>query len=210
MNRVTPSRKLTIADIDDIRAYERVRDTVRTEMIKLRNLRRVSVGTMVSLAFENRETIRFQIQEMARVERITTGEGIQAELDAYNTLVPEPGQLCATLFIELTSDAAVREWLPKLVGIEKSVLLRFPNGDQARGGVDAQHAAQLTRTDVTAAVHSITFDLTSDQCGVLGPGTVVSIDHPCYREETELNATTVSELFTDLSGGGARRTVTRS
>ena len=200
MSISVPTRKLTVADIDDIRAYERIRETFRTEMIALRDRRRVSVGTMVSLVFENRQTIRFQIQEMARVEGITTDQGIQQELDAYNPLIPEQGQLCATLFIELTSDEAIREWLPKLVGIENAVALRLPNGDEVRCAVDARHAAQLTRDDVTSAVHYITFELTPAQRDAFRDGVVVAIDHPEYTEETELLPPTLRELATDLRG----------
>ena len=210
MSAGAPSRKLILGDIDDTRAYERVREAFRAEMIELRRRRRVAIGTVVALAFENRDTIRFQIQEMARVEKIATDEGIQEELDAYNPLIPEVGQLCATLFIELTSDAAMREWLPKLVGIERSVLLRLPNGDEVRGEVEARHASQLTREHVTAAVHYITFELTPDQVEAFGVGTVLAIDHPSYREHTELTATTVRELSDDLGSPGARRTVTHS
>lgn len=209
MSAAVPSRKLTVDDIDDIRAYERIREQFRAEMIELRRRRRVAVGTIVSLAFENRDTIRFQIQEMARVEGITTDEGIQEELDAYNPLIPEAGQLSATLFIELISDDAIREWLPKLVGVERSVVLRLPNGDEVRGAVDAQHAARLTREHVTAAVHYITFELNPEQLAAFGAGVVLAIDHPQYSEETELAATTVSELSDDL-GGAARRTVTQT
>jgi hypothetical protein len=208
MTATVPSRKLTLDDIDDIRAYERSRDSFRAEMIELRRRRRVAVGTIVSLAFESRDTIRFQIQEMARVEGITTDAGIQEELDAYNPLVPEVGQLCATLFIELTSDEAIREWLPKLVGIERSVVIRLTNGDEVRGIVDAHHASRLTREHVTAAVHYITFELSPDQCAAFGVGAVLAIDHPQYSEQTELHSTTVSELLDDLGGGLARRTVT--
>jgi hypothetical protein len=200
MSTTLPTRKLVVADIDDNRAYERIRGTFRAEMIEARARRRVLVGTMVSLAFENRETVRFQIQEMARVEGITTDQGIQKELDAYNPLIPEPGQLRATLFIELTSDQAIREWLPKLVGIEKSVVLRLQNGDEVRCAVDSRHAAQLTRDEVTAAVHFISFELTSAQCNAFGDGVVLVIDHPRYTEQTKLTATTVRELADDLRG----------
>ena len=210
MSNEAPSRKLSIADIADLREYERIREPVRAEMIELRRRRRVAVGTIISLAFENRDTIRFQIQEMARVEAITTDEGIQDELDAYNPLIPEAGQLCATLFIELTSDEAIREWLPRLVGIERSVVLRLPDGDEVRCAVDRQHASQLTRADVTAAVHYVTFVLSPRQCAAFGPGAVLAIDHPQYDEETELAPTTVSEHSDDLGGGGSRRTVTQS
>jgi hypothetical protein len=201
MSVATRSRNLTIANIDDMRAYERVRPAFRAQMIELRGRRRVAVGPMVSLAFENRDTVRFQIQEVARAEGITTDSGIQDELDAYNPLIPEAGQLCATLFIELTSDEAIREWLPKLVGIERSVVLRLPDGTEVRCAVDAQHAAHLTREDVTAAVHFIIFEPTPDQGAAFGPGTVVAIDHPHYMEETELPGTTLSELSDDLGVG---------
>jgi hypothetical protein len=210
MSHSAPSRKLTIADIEDTRAYERIRAGFRAEMIELRRRRRVAIGTVVAVAFENRQTIRFQVQEMARVEKIATDEGIQDQLDVYNPLIPEPGQLCATLFIELTTADAMREWLPKLVGIEQSVVLRLPNADVVRCLVDAQHAAQLTREHVTAAVHYITFELGPDQVAAFGPGTVLAIDHPHYREETELTSTTLSELIDDLGSDRARTTVTQS
>ena len=200
MSTRVPTRRLTVADIDDIRAYERIRETLRGDMIELRERRRVPVGTLISVAFENRETVRFQIQEMARVERITTDQGIQDELDAYNPLVPEAGQLCATVFIELTSDDAVREWLPKLVGIEQSVLLRLVNGEVVRCAVDPQHAAQLTRDEVTSAVHYIRFELTATQCNSFRNGVTLVIDHPNYADETKLPSTTVRELTNDLRG----------
>lgn len=206
----TVSRKLTLGDIDDIRAYERVRDSFRAEMIELRHRRRVDIGTIVSLAFENRATIKFQIQEMVRAEKITTDEGVKEELNTYNPLIPELGQLCATLFIELTSDESMRGWLPKLVGIEQSVVLRLPDRDQVRCAVDPAHAAQLTRDNITAAVHYITFELSPEQCAAFGDGTVLAIDHPQYREETELSAATLGELATDLGDGRARTTVTQS
>ena len=89
-------------------------------------------------------------------------------------------------------------------------MLRLPNGDEVRCVVDAQHAAQLTREHVTAAVHYITFELDPDQVAAFGPGTVLAIDHPHYREEAELASTTLSELSIDLGGDRARRTVTQS
>src|SRR5207253_1991591 len=91
---MTPSpRKLTLDDIADQRAYERERDEFRAHIIAIKKRRRVSVGPVVTMVFENRDTMRFQIQEMARAERILTDEGIQTELDIYNPVIPEPGQL---------------------------------------------------------------------------------------------------------------------
>ena len=90
------SRKLTLADIADVRAYERERDEFRAAVIELKRRRRLSFGTIITLMFENRDTMRFQIQEMARVEKLVTDDEIQDELDTYNPMIPEPGQLCAT------------------------------------------------------------------------------------------------------------------
>ena len=72
--------------------------------------------------------MRFQVQEMARAERMTTDEQIQHELDVYNRLLPVPGELSATLFLELTNEADLRTWLPRLVGIERSVVLELGDG----------------------------------------------------------------------------------
>jgi len=195
---VTTSRKLTLNDIADARAYERERAELRAAVLALKQRRRVSLGTVVTVMFENRETMRYQIQEMARVERTFTDEAIMDELAVYNPLIPEPGQLCATLFIELTSDEQLREWLGKLVGIEHSVVFRLPNGDSVRCVVDPQHAAQLTREHVTAAVHYVTFEFTEEQVAAFVDGVVLAIDHPEYLEAVELLPSTVEELRADL------------
>lgn len=195
-------RKLELSDIADLRAYERTREAFRGDIITLKKRRRVSVGPFVTLLFENRDTIRFQIQEMARAEKLLTDEAIQTELDIYNPLIPEPGHLCATLFVELTSEAELREWLPKLVGIEKAPLLRIGNaGDTVRCDVDPAHASQLTRDEITASVHYVNFSLSAAQVGAFADGPVVlALDHPAYRHETPLGQETIGELFADLTG----------
>lgn len=195
----TTSRKLTLADIADQRAYERERQDYRVQVLELRRRRRVALGTVIAVAFESRETIRYQIQEMARAERLGSDEDIQIELDTYNPLVPEPGQLCATLFLELTNDEQMRVWLPQLVGIERHVVVRLADGSEIRSEPEAQHATQLTREHATSAVHYITFafdDRQRDELAARG-ATLVS-DHPAYREEAELGALTVRELLADL------------
>lgn len=192
-------RKLGLADIADVRAYERERDEFRPHVIELKRRRRVHLGTIVTLVFENRDTIRFQIQEMARVEKLTTDAEIQIELDTYNPMVPEPGQLCATMFLELTSDEQMREWLSKLVNVENSVLLDLANGDSVRAVVDEQHQEGLTRDHVTAAVHYLRFELTDAQVESFATGPVsIRIDHPDYLEVTQLSDTAHAELLADL------------
>jgi hypothetical protein len=193
------SRKLTLDDIADVRAYERERERFRADVMEIKRRRRIAFGTVLTLMFENRDTMRLQIQEMARVERLTTDEDIQVELDTYNPMIPEPGQLCATVFLELTSDEQMRVWLPKLVGIERSFEIVLPNGERVRSITDEAHAEQLTRDTVTAAVHYIRFELTPEQVESFAAGPVrIEIVHPEYLEVVELSDTTHAELLTDL------------
>lgn len=195
--------KLTLDDISDLRAYERVRDDFRRDVIALKRRRRVPLGDFVTLLFENEQTIRFQIQEMARAEKLISDEAIETELSIYNPLIPEPGQLCATLFIELTSKDALVEWLPKLVGIEGSVALRLAGGELVRAVVDEDHGKQLTRDEITASVHYVRWQLTPDQVERFGAGPVALVaDHPQYAVETPLTDATAAELAADLRDGG--------
>ena len=196
--------KLTLGDISDARAYERERDRLRTEMIDVKERRRVHVGTVMSFNFENRFTMRFQIQEMAQVEKLVTDEGIQAERDVYNPLIPEPGNLSATLFIECTTSEQMREWFPKLVGIERSIEFHIGEGSDrivARCVPDVAHEAQLTRQEMTAAVHYISFPIGAENAETFRAGPVrLVVTHPNYLEETELGETARQELSLDLDG----------
>jgi hypothetical protein len=192
-------RKLTLDDILDIRAYERGRVDFRQQVIELKRRRRIAVGPYATFVFENTETMRFQIQEMARVERLYADEQIEHELHVYNALIPDPGQLSATMFIELTSEPLLREWLPKLVQVERSAWLVLANGDRIRFVLDAEHEEQLTRDDVTSAVHYVPLELTPAQVEVFaGGGARLVIEHPNYAYETVLTPETVDELLTDL------------
>ncbi len=112
---------LTLDDVLDLRAYERVREEYRAQIIARKRLRRVALGPLMTLVFECFDTVRFQVQEMARVEKILSDEALQVELDIYNRLLPQVGELSATLLIELTSEGMLREWLPKMVGIERAL-----------------------------------------------------------------------------------------
>ena len=198
--------KLTLDDIADLRAYERERDEFQQRIISLKRRRRVAVGPIVTLLFENRDTIRFQVQEMARAERILSDDAIQHELDTYNVLIPDPGQLSATLFIELTSKDQLLEWLPKLVGIERSVELVIGEGGPGQSQVvrcipEEAHEEQLTRPDVTASVHYIRFELTPAQVEAFASSpVVVAVNHDHYVEGTRLGDETKAELLADLRG----------
>lgn len=197
--------KLTLADIADLRAYEREREEFRARIIALKKVRRVGVGPVLTLVFENRDTIRFQVQEMARAERMLTDEQIQTELDIYNPLIPEPGRLAATLFVELTSKDEMVEWLPKLVGIERAIEIRIGEGATAQVVpcvVDPQHDAQLTREEITASVHYVHFALTTAQIEAFAQQRVtLAATHPAYAHATPLADDTRKSLLHDLRGG---------
>jgi hypothetical protein len=196
--------KLTLDDISDLRAYERERDEFRRRIIELKQRRRIHVGPVITFVFENRDTIRFQIQEMARAEKIISDEGIETELRVYNPLIPEPGHLAATMFIELTSDEQLREWLPKLVGVEQRVVFRIGEGGDAvevRCVVDPDHEKQLTRDEITASVHYVHFELSAEQIERFARDPVtLRVDHPQYDHDVVLTPESKAELLQDLRG----------
>ena len=193
-------QKLTLSDIADLREYERERELFRAHIIEMKKARRVSVGPVVTMVFENRDTVRFQIQEMARAERMLTDAAIQTELDVYNALIPGAGELSATLFIELTSKAELMEWLPKLVGIERSIELII-GSEVVRCVVEEGHAAQLTREEITASVHYVRFELTPAQVESFAVEPVVlAVNHPNYAEGAHLSDETKRALLEDLRG----------
>ena len=201
------TRPLTLDDIADQRAYERERDAFRRQVIATKRLRRVSIGPVVTLTFESRLTMRFQVQEMARAEKLTTDAQIQHELDVYNRLLPAPGELSATLFLELTTEEELRTWLPRLVGIERSVLLEIGEGPRrhlVRSVPEEGHDAQLTRAEATTAVHYVRFPCTPDEVASFRSGPVrVVVDHARYpegRPGVELGEATRDELTADLTG----------
>jgi len=205
---MSAARPLTLADIADLRAYERERDEFRARVIATKKLRRISVGPVVTLTFESRLTMRFQVQEMARAEKMLTDQQIQHELDVYNRLLPSEGELSATLFLELTTEEQLRTWLPRLVGIEEACVLRIGEGadrHEVRSTPDQEHQANLTRSETTSAVHYVRFRFTGDQARAFAAGPVaLVVDHPGYPDGvpgTPLSDATRTELSVDLSGG---------
>ncbi|HWE65169.1 MAG TPA: DUF3501 family protein [Acidimicrobiales bacterium] len=198
---------LTLDDVLDLRAYERVRESYRAQVIARKRRRRVALGPIMTLAFECVDTVRFQVQEMARVEKILSDEAVQVELDIYNRLLPEVGELSATLFIELTSDGSMRDWLPRLVGIESALGVEVEVGGKGERQVvrsvpEAAHAAALVREHVTPAVHYLRFAFTPAQVEAFaGPGEVALVaEHPEYAARTVLPPDVREELLGDLRG----------
>ena len=193
--------KLNLGDIVDLREYERERDGYRRSIIALKSIRRISLGNFVTVVFENRETVRFQIQEMARAEKMSRDTEIETELAIYNPLIPDKGELKATLFLELTSTEMLEEWLTKLVGIESSLYLELGLGDATKrlaSRPEKEHGSQLTRDDITASVHYIEWSLNEFEQDWLKSGPAfLGVDHPNYKAREELSKATLESLVSD-------------
>ena len=195
----TRREKLTVDDIVDLRAYERERDDFRRHIIDLKRYRRIELGPIMSIVFENTDTMRWQIQEMARAEKMLRDEQIAHEVATYNELIPDAGELSATLLLELTSELAVREWLPRLVGIERHVRDRASRrhehfGAELRRGRGAPHAR---RHD--SAVHFLKFRFTHEEIEMFASGPVhIVVDHPEYDQDVALTVEQHAALAADL------------
>ena len=192
-------RKLTHADIKDLREYERERDAFRAEIIATKKRRRIPLGDIMTIVFENAATMRFQIQEMARAERMLRDEQIAHELETYNELIPEEGELSATLFIEINDDDALRAWLPRLTRIEDHVL--FVVGEDVVHGQE-QDAERLTRDDITSTVHYLKFPFSPEQQKAFAEPDVrvrIVVDHPEYQADVTLTEAQREELVGDFA-----------
>ena len=188
-------RPVTLDDIVGRDRYEAVRDERRRGIIALKKRRRIEVGDNVSFVFENTDTVLFQIQEMLRAESITDLDGIRAEIETYNALLPAPGELSATMLIELADPKTVRAELPRWYGIDECVRLEI--GDRA---VAAVFEGGRSREDKVSAVQYVRFPIGRDGSGRLreGPARLV-IDHAHYRATAELGPEVRAELATDLA-----------
>ncbi len=192
-------KPLALEDIPSAAVFEACRTELREKVIAHKNRRRISIGHRVSLLFEDRETLRWQILEMCRVEGTLDAAGIQQELDVYNELIPGDSELSATLFIEITDLAEIRPELDRLIGMDEHVLLEI-GGEPVRASFDPKQMEE----DRLSAVQYIRFTLTSRQARSLSRGDVpvrLAVDHAAYQATTELPAVLREGLARDLAGG---------
>jgi hypothetical protein len=187
--------KLTRRDILGPALYSPVRDDFRRRVMELKKLRRVSVGERLTLVFENHDTLRFQVEEMLRVEGITSDEAIQAELDVYNTLMPDEQSLSATLFLEIPRDEDAKEALHRFIGIDEHVTLEIgPHRARASFEPGRQEGDRIS------AVQYTRYPLSDEAKAALrtaGTKLAVDIDHPSYRRRAELSEEMRAALAAD-------------
>jgi hypothetical protein len=181
----------------DLVAYEKARDAYLARTIDYKRARRVHVGDRLTFIFENRETVRFQIQEMLRAERAVKEEKIEEELAVYNELVPGANELSATLMIEITESRQIRAELDRLVGIDEHVFL-----DVAGKSVQATFDPKQFEEERISAVQYVRFPLGPElACKFCDPTAPVElrIAHPNYRESVAIEGATRASLAADLT-----------
>ncbi len=191
-------RKLERSDVWPLSEYERRREDFRHRIIESKKRRRVQVGPLLSFVFENRETVLFQVQEMLRAEQVTDPERIQEEVDIYNTMLPDPGELSATLFIEVTDPDRLVEELVRLQGLDQSVYLEI-GGERVQGTFEEGR----TREAAMSTVQYVRFHLNPAQVEALCSGrdsVVLAVYQPDYRERSILPPETRQSLAGDLEG----------
>ncbi len=179
--------------------YERVRHARREAVIALKADRRVDVGRYLSFVFENRETVWFQIQEMIRAERIVDQDRIADELAVYNTLLPRPGELAATMFIEIGDAAQIKPVLDTLLGIDTGGHVRLQVGDHVIiGDFEAGHSDE--DLGKLSAVHFVRFALRAAARRAFAETEVALVaDHPGDRGRTALTPAARRRLAEDLA-----------
>ncbi|MCU1281743.1 MAG: hypothetical protein JWM53_5289 [bacterium] len=189
-------RKLTRADIRGPKQYAAIRDDLRKRVIEMKRVRRVSVGPQITIVFENRATMIFQIEEMCRAESLSEPDKIQDEIDIYNKVLPDDGQLGATLLVEITEEAQIATTLERLVGLQDHVWL-VVGGER----VQAEFDPEQFKSDKLAAVQYLKFTLSPTAREALttpGSAVALAIDHPNYRHEARLGEPSRESLAEDL------------
>jgi hypothetical protein len=190
---------LSREDLYSLERYAEHRAEFRARVLEHKKDRRVTIGENLSLYFEDRLTIKYQVQEMLRIEKIFEADGIEEELEAYNPLIPDGSNLKCTAMLEFKDVAVRRERLAQLVGIEHLVWLRVEGFDK----VFAISNEDLERStdEKTSAVHFMRFELDKGMVAALrdGASLVFGTDHAGYPYTTEVTPRTREALIKDLA-----------
>ena len=190
--------QIALDSLLSLEAYSRERNAYRSRVIAHKKLRTVHVGEHVTLIFEDEVTIRYQVQEMLRIERIFEEEGIRGELEAYNPLIPDGANWKATMLIEYPDAAERQRRLAELKGIEDRTWVQV--GSHARVYAIADEDMERENEDKTSAVHFVRFELSRDMRDALksGGGLSVGVDHPQYRASVAVGPEVRDSLAGDL------------
>jgi len=195
-------KKVTLDEVMGLERYEQARDESRRRIIALKRHRRVAVGDQVTFVFENHDTMWFQIHEMLRAEHLTDLDRVRDELDVYNALIPEPGELSATMLIEITEESRIRERLVSLIGIDEAVTMEIGDSVHSRLLVRGEFEAGRSKEDKLSAVQYVRFHFDDAARRAFVDSTQrvrLVIDHPNYRHEAVIDDAVRRSLALDLA-----------
>ena len=191
--------KVSRESLMTLEAYAKARPEFRRKVIEHKKNRKLALGAHVTLLFEDELTVRYQIQEMLRIEKIFEEEGIEHELDAYNPLVPDGRNFKATMLIEYEDAELRRRELARLRGIEDRLWVQVEGTPRVYAIADED--LERENDDKTSAVHFVRFELSDAMAAALKRGAALSVgvDHDNYRAEASpLPAAIRAALLADL------------
>jgi hypothetical protein len=191
-------KPLTREDLLPLQDYERQRESFRSRVIALKQRRRLSLGPLISLVFENRDTLLFQIQEMMRAEHIQDPAKVQEELNVYNELLPAEHELSATLLIEITEASTMKEWLDRFMGLDRGQTVAISAaGEKAYAQFEGGHSHETK----ISAVHFVRFRPSLGMTRVfadLHQPVSLMVDHNGYKETVAVPGSLREEWLKDL------------
>lgn len=182
-----------------LEAYARERPQFRARVMAHKKNRTVSLGDHITLIFEDELTVRYQVQEMLRVERIFEAQGIEDELAAYNPLIPNGRNLKATMMLEFPDPYVRRKWLADLMGVEDKVWVEVAGHERVWAVADED--LERENEHKTSSVHFLRFELTERMAQTLkkGAGLTIGVDHPRYTAKLETPPAVRDALARDLA-----------
>jgi hypothetical protein len=191
---ITPESLMTLE------AYTKYRKTHKQEVMAHRKLRSVRLGENINLQFESETTIRYQIQEMLRIEKIFEEEGILQEIEAYAPLMPDGNNWKATMLLEYPDVNERKRELGRLIGVEDRMFVEVEG--QNRVYAIADEDLDRENDEKTSAVHFVRFELTPTMCAAVkaGAGVKLGCDHTNYPAHTQITAESLASLAGDLRG----------
>ncbi|NBO40605.1 MAG: DUF3501 family protein [Betaproteobacteria bacterium] len=189
---------ITANNLMSLEAYSKFRKTHKAEVLAHRKLRSVHLGEHITLQFESEMTIRYQIQEMLRIEKIFEEEGIQQEIDAYAPLVPEGSNWKATMLIEYPDVNERKRELARLIGVEDRMFIEVEG--HARVYAIADEDLERENDEKTSAVHFVRFEFDTAAKAAIKAGAAVKLgcDHTNYPAHTQIDAEALASLAGDL------------
>jgi hypothetical protein len=191
--------KITPDSLMSLEAYSKWRKAHKGEIIAHRRLRTVLLGEHVSVQFESELSMRYQVQEMLRIEKIFEEEGIQQEIDAYAPLVPSGTNWKATMMIEYPDENERKRELARLIGIEDRMFVEVEGHERVYAIADED--LERENDEKTSAVHFVRFELTPAMRAAVKAGAAVKLgcDHTNYPAHVQVAPETLASLASDLS-----------